>query len=489
MKRLTTFLAALVLLSSLWPTVTVAQVSQQNMPANTVICRLAIPASGGPGQACPFSLLATQLFLQSNTSPFVTAAGNLSGSANLYASASGSDTNNFCTASGTPCTLKGACAVKSQFAIFLGSAININLADGTYSAVDANNAICTVNGNNGNGPILTNIVGDCTTPANVALSVPAGNIGILVQDLGEASISCLTITGGNNSTGLSAGQFTVLDINKVHFGTFGTSSVHVNLSDEASYNILGSGEFVDGSATTHWSMRSNAILSGSGGTTITTNVSFSDAFLDAKGAVFIDLSGWTLTNSSTVSGAAANLTGPGYMITPSNAACASALPGGAGCSLANGFQDSGHDASTYSGSQCFPDTGCWSSSGISAVAVSSGGGIKATTGIGYVTGNGAGGAVTQLTSRVTGVTLNLASGDITLFTAAGSASPATFTVSDSLVAATDTISIHEKSGTNLYEVFPTAVGTGTFNVTFFTTGGTTSDAPVFHFNVIKGANN
>jgi len=105
-------------------------------------------------------------------------------------------------------------------------------------------------------------------------------------------------------------------------------------------------------------------------------------------------------------------------------------------------------------------------------------------GVGYATG--AGGAVTQLTSRTTGVTLNKTSGAITMFTAAGSATAATFTVTNSTVAATDTISLSMKTSTNLYNLLVTAVAAGSFNITFYTTGGTTSDTPVINFNVIKG---
>jgi len=102
-----------------------------------------------------------------------------------------------------------------------------------------------------------------------------------------------------------------------------------------------------------------------------------------------------------------------------------------------------------------------------------------TLGLGYATGAGAGGAVTQLTSRTTGVTLNTLTGAITLFT-----------VTDSAVAATDTILVSVKSSTtNLYETFVTAIAAGSFQITFFTTGGTTSDAPVFNFSVIKGSAN
>jgi hypothetical protein len=106
-------------------------------------------------------------------------------------------------------------------------------------------------------------------------------------------------------------------------------------------------------------------------------------------------------------------------------------------------------------------------------------------GIGY--GTGAGGAVVQATSRTTGVTLNTLSGKITMFSAAGSATAATFTVTNSSVAATDTIQICQVSGSNLYIVSITAVAAGSFNVTFYTTGGTATDAPVFNYSVIKGS--
>jgi hypothetical protein len=110
---------------------------------------------------------------------------------------------------------------------------------------------------------------------------------------------------------------------------------------------------------------------------------------------------------------------------------------------------------------------------------------SATGSVGYTTG--AGGAVTQATSRTTGVTVNTPTGAITLVSAAGSATAASFTVTNSSVAATDTIVMNQKSGTDLYEIFVTNVAAGSFKVTFFTTGGTTTEQPVFNFAVVKGA--
>ena len=106
-----------------------------------------------------------------------------------------------------------------------------------------------------------------------------------------------------------------------------------------------------------------------------------------------------------------------------------------------------------------------------------------TAGVGYATG--AGGTVTQATSRTTGVTLNKTTGAITLFSAAGTTVAATFTVTNSTVAATDVIILSQKSGTDLYDLMVTAVAAGSFNITFRTTGGTTTETPVFNFAVIK----
>ncbi len=111
-------------------------------------------------------------------------------------------------------------------------------------------------------------------------------------------------------------------------------------------------------------------------------------------------------------------------------------------------------------------------------------GSTGTAGVGYATG--AGGTVTQGTSRTTGVTLNKTSGAITLFSAAGTTVATTFTVTNSTVAATDVIILSQKSGTDLYDLMVTAVGAGSFNITFRTTGGTTTEQPVFNFVVIKG---
>jgi hypothetical protein len=110
-------------------------------------------------------------------------------------------------------------------------------------------------------------------------------------------------------------------------------------------------------------------------------------------------------------------------------------------------------------------------------------GNAAASALGY--GTGAGGTVTQTGSRATGVTLNKITGAITLLSAAGTAAFTTFTVTNSTVVALDTIVLSVKSGTNVYLAWVTAVGAGSFNITFQTTGGTATDSPVINFAVIK----
>lgn len=94
-------------------------------------------------------------------------------------------------------------------------------------------------------------------------------------------------------------------------------------------------------------------------------------------------------------------------------------------------------------------------------------------------------SVTQATSRTTGVLLHSLAGRITMFAAAGSATAASFTVTNNQVQQNDIILVSVKSATNLYELFVTAVADGSFQITFFTTGGTSSDSPVITFAVFK----
>jgi|GEM_PF-2840115 len=112
---------------------------------------------------------------------------------------------------------------------------------------------------------------------------------------------------------------------------------------------------------------------------------------------------------------------------------------------------------------------------------------SATGGVGYSTG--AGGTVTQATSKATGVTLNKVCGQITMHAAAlDAAVKVSFLVSNSAVAATDLPVVGVVSGgtANAYRASVTAVAAGSFTITVENiTGGSLSEAPVIAFSLGK----
>jgi len=113
---------------------------------------------------------------------------------------------------------------------------------------------------------------------------------------------------------------------------------------------------------------------------------------------------------------------------------------------------------------------------------------SATAGIGYATG--AGGTVTQATSKSTGVTLDKICGTITMNNAQLNRDTAvSFTLTNSTIAATDVVVVNIKSGAtaNAYNVGVTAVAAGSCRIQLHNLlGGTDlSEAVVLSFAVIK----
>jgi hypothetical protein len=111
-----------------------------------------------------------------------------------------------------------------------------------------------------------------------------------------------------------------------------------------------------------------------------------------------------------------------------------------------------------------------------------------TAGMGYATG--AGGAVTQATSKVTGVTLSKVCGAITTAAdALAAGAEASFIVTNTTVAATDVVIVCIKSGpatAGTYAVSVSAVGAGSFTVTITNfSAGSLSEAVVINFAVIE----
>lgn len=110
-----------------------------------------------------------------------------------------------------------------------------------------------------------------------------------------------------------------------------------------------------------------------------------------------------------------------------------------------------------------------------------------TTGVGYATG--AGGAVTQETSKATGVTLSKICGTITTHNAElADDTTVAFVVTNTLVAATDVVVLSQKSGGTAgdYNIDVDKVAAGQFTINIKnTSGGALSEALVINFAVIK----
>lgn len=111
--------------------------------------------------------------------------------------------------------------------------------------------------------------------------------------------------------------------------------------------------------------------------------------------------------------------------------------------------------------------------------------VNSSAALGYSTG--AGGTVTQATSRITAVTLNKPVGQVTLFTTSGVAAWQTFTINNIFVEAKDTVAISYTGATNSYLMFPDRVDNGSFRVWFYSISGVAIDTPRVNFAVIKGA--
>ena len=112
---------------------------------------------------------------------------------------------------------------------------------------------------------------------------------------------------------------------------------------------------------------------------------------------------------------------------------------------------------------------------------------NAPVGIGY--GTGAGGTVTQATSKSTAVTLNKPCGQITTHNASlANGTAVTFTVNNSLVGPNDTVIATAGAAFASYLVTAKTGNTGSFEIILRNlTGSAPAEAVVINFAIIKGA--
>lgn len=152
----------------------------------------------------------------------------------------------------------------------------------------------------------------------------------------------------------------------------------------------------------------------------------------------------------------------------------------------------GSMAIDYTNGVNYLNTGTKASPVWSAIANAAGGfqSVSPSVGIGYATG--AGGAVTQITSRATGVTLSKITGQITTDNSSLAAEvSAVFTVTNTVVAIGDVVAVSIQSGTNggntAVNVTTVAAGSFAIRVSNNNAAGGTAEtgAIIINFAVIK----
>lgn len=178
----------------------------------------------------------------------------------------------------------------------------------------------------------------------------------------------------------------------------------------------------------------------------------------------------------------ANLTGGTAMTAAQLAALAGVVPGTAAASKALVLGASKEIATITTATI----------TNLNSTTIAAAGAVKSSSpaaGVGYDTG--AGGVVTQITSKATGVALNALSGAITMHAAALNAGViVSFVLTDTSIAATDVLILNHISGGTIGSYAlnaQAAAGSATINVRN-STAGNLSEALVIQFAVVKAVN-
>ena len=396
-----------------------------------------------------------------STSATVTTLASTSATVTNLNSTSANITTLTGTTFGTTATtqLRGASGQITNLSSTSATVTTLTSTSGTLTTLGSTSAnITTLSG--------TTATFTSATVTNLALtSLTLGNLSVGSANITTLTGTNLTYTSGT-VTNLNSTSANITTLTGTTFGTTATTqlrgaSAQITTLTATSANITtltGTtlGTFTSGTVTNLSSTSANiTTLTGTTfGTTATTQLRGASGQITTLTV--------TSANITTLTGSSANIT----TITENSYNVASQFDVGTAPNQL--------PLNQYLGTMAFQD-----SAGITVGQLRANG----TGGIGYSTG--AGSAVTQATSRTTGVTINAACGAITLVSAAGTTSWQTFTVTNSAVAATDTIVVNQKSGTDLNMIHVTNVAAGSFKISFATTGGTTTEQPVFNFAVIK----
>ena len=320
---------------------------------------------------------------------------------------------------------------------------------------------------------------------------------------GRALNNGMQVIIGNNGTaflnltesGMSFGTDTGVSIANISFGK-GTSGNPLTISTNSSLNDLA---YIC-NQTMRLNLSNNNIEfnnSNAGAATFSGSVLFSQATTFSALATFnasLTANTATISGAATLSSATLSSTATFNGLATFNASLTANTATISGLATLSSATLS--STATFNGAATYNSTATFNSGLTTGAAddIASGGAVtssSATAGIGYATG--AGGTQTQSTSRSTGVTLNKITGLITCnSTSLAAGAEASFVVTNSTVAATDTVIVQVvSSSTGTPVAFVTAVAAGSFTITLSNLHASTADttADTIRFTVIKSVSN
>jgi hypothetical protein len=319
MTRINTFITALLLTTSLTPTVSVAQAPPANLPYHTVYGRLgAAPGDTGPGQPIPFatlsnllvsnlglgrriSLLGTQTFYVNGDPANPQTCGTSGQFSGANACVAGLDTNN-CLTPATAClTVQHVVNLIIGGYDLAGFTATISLAHGS-----SNNYAFTCTAGPVIGQSVFGIAGDSNAKTAVTIVGPALNPAAQIKDGCTASLTNLAFadSASHNTTQFiiaGVGGYGHVDVLNVTFGAMG-----IGTAISASY---GGSITLNGANSLTGSVNAFASVSAGGAIDIGGTVAGSAGITWGTGAVIIqnggsivDVTPSTFTGFSGVSG-------------------------------------------------------------------------------------------------------------------------------------------------------------------------------------------
>lgn len=311
-------------------------------------------------------------------------------------------------------------------------------------------------------------IGDTTTPSNCTITATAGDCFQLINGA-SAHIDGFKLISTSGS-GVNVAYGAVVGIGHIEYGVCGQYHIKAGFGPGVHFD---NSYTVSGGALSHMFVYSRGSIENQGGA-ITATMVGTPAF--PSGVFAVQSGALIAANLLTISGNV-NAASPAYALGPFGG---DILVGGFGTDLNTLVPNAA--AGTFSGN-------AGTVNGLNFPATFTA--LSATSTLGYATG--AGGTVTQATSKATGVTLNKATGQITMNNAALAAGAVvSFTLTNSGIAATDTVAVNLKSGNATaatYRVHAEAPAAGSCIIVLTNiSAGSLSEALVLNFNVFKGVN-